>query len=532
MALAVLRDQGAAAAWLSARCRGRLRADSRTVEPGDAFLAWPGRTHDARARVSDALAVGASACLVEAEGAQGFGFDDPRIAALPGLKAAAGEIASAVLGHPSRRLQVVAVTGTNGKTSSAWWCAQALRAAGRACGVVGTLGAGEPPRADEPARALSATGLTTPDPIALQQALADFVARGAVACALEASSIGLQEGRLTGTHIDVAVFTNFTPDHLDYHGRMQAYWAAKRRLFDWPGLRAAVVNIDDPVGAQLAAELGVSKVACWTVSARGEARLVARQARMADGGLAFEVHEGAERASVRTALIGDFNVHNLLGVMAVLRASGLSLAEAAAAVRHLGPVPGRLQRVADPAGPNGAGARAPEVIVDYAHTPDALEKVLQTLRPLAAARGGELWCVFGCGGNRDATKRAPMGAIAARLARHVVVTSDNPRGEDPQAIASQVRAGMPAPPVTGRVCEVLLDRAEAIGWAVSRAGDADVVLVAGKGHESWQEVDGQRHPFSDVAHAQLALAHRGAAGRDGAELGRSPGPKSGQGVAA
>lgn len=510
MALAILRDPGEAAAWLSARCRGRLRADSRAVEPGDAFLAWPGRTHDARAHVRDALAAGASACLVEAAGVQAFGFDDPRIAALPELKAATGEVASAVLGHPSRRLQVVAVTGTNGKTSSAWWCAQALRAAGRGCGVVGTLGAGVPPRADEAAQALSATGLTTPDPIALQQALADFAAQGLVACALEASSIGLQEGRLAGTRIDVAVFTNFTPDHLDYHGTMQAYWAAKRRLFDWPGLRAAVVNIDDPTGAQLAAELGATPLACWTVSARGEARLVARQARMADGGLAFEVHEGAERASVRTALIGDFNVQNLLGVVAVLRASGLSLAEAAAAVRHLGPVPGRLQRVADPAGP---GAKAPEVIVDYAHTPDALEKVLQTLRPLAAARGGELWCVFGCGGNRDATKRAPMGAIAARLARHVVVTSDNPRGEDPAAIAAQVRAGMPAGPVAGRVCEVRLDRAEAIGWAVSRAADADVVLVAGKGHESWQEAGGQRHPFSDVAHARLALERRAATSR-------------------
>jgi UDP-N-acetylmuramoyl-L-alanyl-D-glutamate--2,6-diaminopimelate ligase len=521
MAVATLRDPAEAAAWLSARCHGRLRADNRAVEPGDAFLAWPGRTHDARAHVGQALAAGASACLVEAAGVQDFGFDDPRIAALAGLKGSTGELASAVLGHPSHRLQVLAVTGTNGKTSTAWWCAQALRAAGRGCGVVGTLGVGEPPRADELAPALSATGLTTPDPIALQQALAGFVAQGLAACALEASSIGLEEGRLAGTRIDVAVFTNFTRDHLDYHGTMQAYWAAKRRLFDWPGLRAAVVNVDDPQGAQLAAELAATPVDCWTVSARGEARLVARQARMADGGLAFEVHEGAERTSVRTAVIGDFNVHNLLGVVAALRASGLSLAEAAAALRHLGPVPGRLQRVADPARP---GAQAPEIIVDYAHTPDALEKVLQTLRPLAAGRGGELWCVFGCGGNRDATKRAPMGAIAARLARHVVVTSDNPRGEDPAAIAEQVRAGMPAGPLAGRVRAVMLDRGEAIGWAVSQAADADVVLVAGKGHETWQEVGDQRLPFSDVSQAQLALARRAA--------GAGPGSVASQGVAA
>ncbi len=505
MTVATLRDPVEAAAWLAARCRGRLCADSRTVQPGDAFIAWPGRAHDARAHVAQALAAGASACLVEAAGVQAFGFDDPRIAALADLKSAIGEVASAVLGHPSHRLQVLAVTGTNGKTSTAWWCAQALRAAGRGCGVVGTLGVGEPAPAGTPAQALAATGLTTPDPLALQQALAGFVARGLVACALEASSIGLQEGRLAGTRIDVALFTNFTRDHLDYHGTMQAYWAAKRRLFDWPGLRAAVINVDDPMGARLAAELAGSPVSCWTVSARGDARLVARQARMEDGGLAFELHEAGARASVRTALIGDFNVHNLLGVVAALRASGLCLADAAAAVQHLGPVPGRLQRVPMPAQAPGSG---PEVIVDYAHTPDALEKVLQALRPLAAARGGELWCVFGCGGDRDATKRAPMGAIAARLARHVVVTSDNPRGEDPASIVAQVVAGMPAETGPGRVREVRLDRGEAIGWAVSQAAEADVVLVAGKGHETWQELAGQRLPFSDVEQAQRALAQR------------------------
>jgi UDP-N-acetylmuramoyl-L-alanyl-D-glutamate--2,6-diaminopimelate ligase len=521
--VAILRDPVEAAAWLSARCRGRLHADSRAVQAGDAFIAWPGRTHDARTHVPQALAAGASVCLVEAQGLQAFGFDDPRIAALADLKSAVGEVASAILGHPSHRLQVLAVTGTNGKTSTAWWCAQALRAAGRGCGVVGTLGVGEPAVADAPAHALSSTGLTTPDALALQQALAGFVEQGLVACALEASSIGLQEGRLAGTRIDVAIFTNFTRDHLDYHGTMEAYWAAKRRLFDWPGLRAAVVNVDDPMGASLAAELDGSPLSCWTLSARGDARLVARQARMADGGLAFELHEAGERASVRSTLIGDFNVHNLLGVVAALRASGLSLAEAAAAVQHLGPVPGRLQRVTTPWLPPGL---APEVIVDYAHTPDALEKVLLTLRPLAAARGGELWCVFGCGGNRDATKRAPMGAIAARLARHVVVTSDNPRDEDPADIAAQVMSGLPAGPWAGRVREVLLDRREAIEWAVSQAAPADVVLVAGKGHETRQEVGMQRLPFSDVEQAQRALAQR----HPGSGAGPVPGVR--QGVAA
>ena len=522
MRCATLRDPVEAAAWLAARCHGRLRADSRAVQPGDAFIAWPGRTHDARAHVLQALAAGASVCLVEASGLEAFGLDDPRIAALAGLKPVVGEIASAVLGHPSHHLQVLAVTGTNGKTSTAWWCAQALRAAGRGCGVVGTLGVGQPPAAEAPVQALAATGLTTPDPLALQQALAGFVEQGLSACALEASSIGLQEGRLAGTRIDLAIFTNLTRDHLDYHGTMEAYWAAKRRLFDWPGLRAAVVNVDDPMGARLAAELGATDVSCWTISARGQARLVARQARVVDGGLAFEVHEAGERASVRTSLIGDFNVHNLLGVIAALRASGLSLAAAAGAARHLGPVPGRLQRVAAPGQPP---AVAPEVIVDYAHTPDALEKVLQTLRALAAQRGGELWCVFGCGGDRDATKRAPMGAIAARLARHVVVTSDNPRSEDPAAIAAQVLAGMPAA-AAGRVREVVLDRGEAIAFAICQAAAADVVLVAGKGHEAWQEALGQWLAFSDVEEARRALASRGHGGAAGA------GPAARQGVIA
>ena len=515
-----LRDVSEAVAWLGARRHGRLRLDSRLVEPGDVFVAWPGHARDGRSFVLQALGRGASACLVEAEGVEAFGLDDPRVAALAGLKVAAGEIASRLLGEPSRQLQVLAVTGTNGKTSTAWWCAQALCALGRRCAVVGTLGVGELPAASGAPAAvqgacvggLSGTGLTTPDATVLQHTLAEFVRDGVQACAMEASSIGLEEHRLAGTRIEVAIFTNFTRDHLDYHGTMEAYWAAKRRLFDWPGLGAAVVNVDDPMGERLAAELQSAGLACWTVSARGEARLVARQARIADGGLAFELHEAGERARVGTALIGDFNVHNLLGVAAALRALGVPLAQAAAALQQLGPVPGRLQRAASDAADAGSGTPAPgpEVVVDYAHTPDALEKVLQTLRPLAASRGGDLWCVFGCGGDRDATKRPLMGAIAARLARHVVVTNDNPRSEDPAGIVSQVLAGMPEAPAPGRTRQAVLDRRGAIELAIAQAGVADVVLVAGKGHEAWQEIGTQKLPFSDVDEARRALARRAA----------------------
>jgi UDP-N-acetylmuramoyl-L-alanyl-D-glutamate--2,6-diaminopimelate ligase len=495
MGPAMLSTPEAAAHWLRARCTGVLRTDSRQVRPGDAFIAWPGAVRDGRAFVAGALEAGAAACLVEAEGAEGFGFarrDDDRVATLAGLKAATGWVADAYFEQPSAHLAVVAVTGTNGKTSTAWWTAQALTALGRRCGVVGTLGIGVPPAA------LQSTGLTTPDPVMLQAAFRRFADEGFSACAIEASSIGIAEERLAGTRLAVAMFTNFTRDHLDYHGSMQAYWAAKRRLFAWPGLRAAVVNVDDPQGARLAAELD-GTLDLWTVSAAGPARLAARDAGYADGGLQFHACEGAQAAAVRSTLIGDYNVLNLLVVLGALRALGVPLAAAAAAVPALQAVPGRMQRV-------GAGRPGPDVVVDYAHTPDALEQVLRSLRPLAGARGGRLWCVFGCGGNRDATKRPLMGAIAARAADRAVVTSDNPRQEDPRVIVEQIVAGLDA---AGRAAtDVVVDRRAAIAHALGEAAEADVVLIAGKGHEDYQEIAGVRHPFSDADEARRALEQR------------------------
>ncbi len=487
-----------AAAWLAARVVGRLRSDSRAVLPGDGFIAWPGHATDGRRHVPQALAAGAAACLVEAEGAGAFGLGGERVATLAGLKAAAGLVADTYYAQPSAVLDVVATTGTNGKTSTAWWTAQALTRLQRRCGVIGTLGVGEPPGRDdgEPVRP---TGLTTPDPVTLHGAFRSFVEMGFAACALEASSIGLAEDRLAGARIDVALFTNFTRDHLDYHGSMQAYWAAKRHLFSWPGLRAAVVNVDDEQGAALARELSAAgRPELWTVSLQGPARLQGSALHYADGGLAFTLHEGPARAEVRSVLVGEFNASNLLLVMGGLRALGVPLADAAAVAAALSPVPGRMQRI---------GGAEVDVIVDYAHTPDALDKVLQALRPMAAARGGRLWCVFGCGGNRDATKRPLMGAIAARRADHVVLTSDNPRDESPAAILAQILAG-----VTGHdEVDVIEDRRAAIHGAVQEAAPGDVVLLAGKGHEDYQETAGQRLPFSDVDEARAALAAREAA---------------------
>jgi len=360
---------------------------------------------------------------------------------------------------------------------------------------MGTLGIGEPPRAaagGEPG-AVKATGLTTPDPVTLHAALRRFVDEGFAACALEASSIGIVEHRLDAAKIDVALFTNFTRDHLDYHGSMQAYWEAKRELFAWPGLKAASINIDDVQGAALADELRDLDV--WTASVGGHARLVAKDLHYVDGGLAFALHEGGAAVAVRSMLIGDYNASNLLVVIGGLRALGIGLADAAAVVPMLTPVPGRMQRV---------GGAEVEIVVDYAHTPDALEKALHALRPLAAARGGRLVCVFGCGGNRDATKRPLMGAVAACGADRVVITSDNPRNEAPAAILAQILAGV----VGHDAVDVIEDRREAITTAVNEAQAGDVILLAGKGHEDYQEIGGERLPFLDEAEARAALTRR------------------------
>jgi murE/murF fusion protein len=512
MALQRLDDVNAAVHWLRAGGTGALRTDSRRVQAGDAFLAWAGAHHDGRTHVASALAAGASRCLVDDAGAGAFGFADARIAAVPQLKAVAGPIADAWYGQPSQALEVVAVTGTNGKTSVAWWTAQALSALGQRCGVIGTLGVGEPPRtvvggeppsAGDPSPQLQSTGLTTPDAVLLQATLRDFVARGFAACTMEASSIGIVDHRLAGTRIAVAQFTNFTRDHLDYHGDMAAYWAAKRLLFGWPGLRAAVVNVDDEQGATLADELEAAFAlrgapAVWTYGINGPARLQALNLRHLADGIAFDLVEKDTTVPVRCALVGAYNVSNLLAVVGALRALGIALADAARVVPQLTSVPGRMQRV------TASDASLPVVVVDYAHTPDALEQALQALRPLAHARGGKLWCLFGCGGNRDATKRPLMGAIAHRLADHVVLTSDNPRHENPALILSQILAGIQGDDTV----DVIEDRRVAIHDALSRADTADVVLLAGKGHEETQEVAGVKRPFSDVAVAAQALALR------------------------
>ncbi|WP_395059490.1 UDP-N-acetylmuramoyl-L-alanyl-D-glutamate--2,6-diaminopimelate ligase [Polaromonas sp.] len=481
-----LQTPGQAAQWLRQRVGGSLWTDSRKVAAGDGFIAWPGAATDARNYVAGVLNAGAQACLVERDGVESYGFSDNRVAAYPGLKLATAPIAAEFFGHPSRQLDLLAVTGTNGKTSTAWWLAQALERLKRPCGVVGTLGMGRP-------EAMVFNGLTTPDPVLLQQQLARWVNEGFAACALEASSIGIAEHRLDATAIRVAIFTNFTQDHLDYHGDMASYWEAKARLFCWPGLKAAVLNIDDPKGEALALSLRDSGLDVWTVSCAAPARLRAQAIDQGKDGMRFDVCEENSCHRLSTGLVGRYNVSNLLGVIAALRALGLPLREVVDACADLSPVPGRMDVVSVPG--------RPLVVIDYAHTPDALEKVLGALRPLAEGRSGRLWCVFGCGGERDAGKRPLMAAAAEKGADRVVVTSDNPRSEDPASIVGQIMKGFSR----SGVAEVEPDRAAAISHSIGQAQAHDVILIAGKGHESYQDIAGIKLPFSDKAQAEAAL---------------------------
>ena len=488
-----------AAQWLHSRVRGVLHTDSRRVGAGDGFIAWPGGVVDGRQFVASALKQGARACVVEQDGAEAFAWEaNDVIASYAGLKAASGPIAAAYYEQPSQVLDVVAITGTNGKTSTSWWLAHALQNAGKRCAIVGTLGVGE-------VRQLEVTGMTTPDPVLLQARLRDMANAGVDACAVEASSIGLAEHRLAGTQIRVAVLTNFTQDHLDYHGSMGSYWQAKRALFAWSGLQAAVINVDDAQGVALVAELqtrGAEAPTIWATSCAPNAQttraqhIVAQRIEHSVMGLSFEVVEGDEVHPLNTHWVGHYNVSNVLGVIACLRAMGYTLADAVQACRALPAVPGRMQTVGE--------AHEPLVVIDYAHTPDAVAQAVQALLPLAQLRGGTLTCVLGCGGDRDAAKRPLMAAAAEQYAHQVVLTSDNPRSEDPQTILNHMLAGLQQ----AHRAVLIVDRAQAIAQTVQDARVQDVVLIAGKGHEDYQEIAGVKHAFSDVQHARDALSRR------------------------
>ena len=471
---------------------GGITADSRSVVAGDVFAAYPGFRSDGRRYAADAVERGAVAVLWESSD----GLPPPALAipCLPveGLRALSGYLAHEIYGRPADTLWLAGVTGTNGKTTISQWLARALSDLGQPCGIIGTLGSGFPGQLD------AATN-TTPDAPALHRQLARFVAAGAVATAMEVSSIGLDQGRVNGARFDVAIFTNLTRDHLDYHGSMEAYALAKAQIFDLPGLVGHVLNLDDTFGLDQARRLVVrgQRVIGYTLvptnaqALQGAQVLAAADLRAIPAGMRFALLVDGRRFEMNVPVVARFNVSNLLAVIGALLVRGVEVDEAVRVCSHLAAPEGRMQVL--------GGIGEPMVVVDYAHTPDALAKVLEAVRDSAQARGGRLTVVFGCGGDRDPGKRPLMGAVAAQLADRVLVTSDNPRSEAPEAIIAAVAAG-----ASGAV-EQVIDRAAAIARAIADAGPDDLVLIAGKGHEPYQEIQGRRLPFSDVTEARKGL---------------------------
>lgn len=466
-----------------------LTADSRAVRPGDAFFAVGGfGTHGLRF-AAQARQAGASAVLYEPPAPDDIPVPADAIP-VQRLRARMGEIADQFHGRPSSAMTMVGVTGTSGKTSTVQLLAQALKLLGVDSGTIGTLGAGR-------YGAAAATGYTTPMVLDMHGLLGSLRDDGVQAVAMEVSSHALDQGRVDAVHYDIAVFTNLTRDHLDYHGTMAEYGAAKQRLFTWPGLGAAIINVDDAFGRALLATLrqagsaGGAPRHLLRYGLEHEADVVASAVRADAAGLAFQLATPWGEGEVASRLLGRFNVSNLLAVAACLGRLGFAFDAIRDALGALEPVAGRMNRI------GGDGTR-PLVVVDYAHTPDALEQALTSLRAHCA---GRLVCVFGCGGERDAGKRPQMAAIAEALADRIIVTDDNPRGEDGDRIVADVVAGLRHP----QRATIERDRAAAIALAIAEAGAADVVLVAGKGHEPYQEVAGTRRPFDDIAVARGVL---------------------------
>jgi len=464
-----------------------LVMDSRAVRPGDAFVAIAGFGAHGLKFVEQARAQGAVAILFEPPAPDDLPAPADAIA-VPGLRSRLGEMGDAFHGRVSDEMNVVGVTGTNGKTSTVQLIAQAWNSRGMRCGTIGTLGAGLYGQ-------VVPNGFTTPLVLQLHELLADMFEAGAQAIAMEVSSHALDQGRVAGVHFNIGVFTNLTRDHLDYHGDMAAYGAAKARLFDWPGLRAAVINLDDEFGRELIGQLpkGVRAIG---LSSRGrDGAEVGAQALSFDSqGIGFDLVVAGKAHRVASPLLGRFNVDNLLAVAGVMHGSGETPEQIARTLSRLEPIHGRMNRL-------GGDGVLPLVVIDYAHTPDALEQALASLRAHANAR---LICVFGCGGDRDRGKRPQMAAIAEHGADLVIVTDDNPRGEDGDVIVADILEGLRAP----QRAVVLRDRRAAIEHAIGEAGPDDIVLVAGKGHEPYQEIHGVRHAFDDTLIAQAALEAR------------------------
>ena len=486
VALSTLLPEQSLPSAIAAQCVSGLRLDSRHVQPGDGFIAVPGVTVDGRKFIDAAIHAGAAVVLADAPHESVAELSGVPIIGVPNLQHRVGEVAGHFYGEPAKNMQCFAVTGTNGKSSTTWFLRDALNALEQRCGLVGTLGM-------QFGNADIETGHTTPDAITLHAGLAKFRERGATMLAIEASSHALEQSRLVGVPISVAVFTNLSRDHLDYHGDMDQYFAAKAKLFSRSELQLAVINDADDYGKKLVKSLG-GKVNTLTFGT-AQSDIVCSDWQATAQGMQFELQLPSGTVVCSANVFGRFNLENLMAVAAVLHGLNYSAEDIARGLSEITPVPGRMQAV---------NATQPCVLVDYAHTPDGLEKALTAARDHF---DGQLWCVVGCGGNRDAGKRPQMAAIAESIADHIIFTSDNPRFEEPQAILADMLQGIS----NQDAVQIQVDRARAIAMAIEQAGNQDVVLIAGKGHESWQEIRGEKIPMDDCLLAQAALQQRGAA---------------------
>jgi len=492
-----------------AKSSAQVSADSRQIQSGDIFFAYPvghgAALRDGRQFIEAALENGASAVVFDPADIGAQYLDHPQCIAVKNLASKAGEICAEWYGYPSRQLKMIGVTGTNGKTSITQWLAQALDQAHHRTAVLGTLGTGFPGK-------LVQTGYTTPDAPKLQTQLKELLDAGAKQVAIEVSSHALHQDRVSGVQFNCGVFTNLTQDHLDYHGNMADYAEAKAKLFQQTDLEHAVINFDDPFGRELAMRLLVkAKTKVWAYALSQKAlggfekfgdrlqRVYAKDSILNGAGYdTVFIYESFGTSALHIPLLGEFNLSNALAVWTILLSQGFSCEEAGSRVSQLRPILGRMELIEVGEYQKADGLL---VVVDYAHTPDALEKTLQALRPIADQRGGKIWCVFGCGGERDAGKRPQMGSIAHQYADQIVITSDNPRSEEPEAIIKMIRDGI-AKDVEN--VQMLVDRAAAIMAAVRNAATQDIVLVAGKGHETTQEINGKKFDFSDQEHIRLA----------------------------
>lgn len=497
----MLREETADTRMLSVPVTG-MSMDSRRVQRGDLFIACFGRNHDARDYIDMAIGNGAAAVLAQAGGEwrESMWRGPVPVLVLDNLAARVSRLAARFYGEPGTQLTVTGVTGTNGKTSCTQFLAQALTRLEETCGVIGTLGAGLYPLLDD-------TGYTTPGPIDVQHHLHDFVCRGAGHVVLEASSQGLHQHRLAAVPFRTAIFTNLTRDHLDYHDSMDAYGEAKQRLFLGEGLRTAVVNADDPYGISILNALSPRVRALTYSVSGGRADVVVSGLEYLPAGYRAELSTPWGEADLEGSLLGQFNISNVLAVLCALmtlpsrNGREPDFSGVVSVLAALRPVSGRMEVVGQAAGVT--------VVVDYAHTPDALKSALAALRSHA---DGAVHCVFGCGGNRDQGKRPLMAEVAERGADHLVITDDNPRMEDADHIIRQILLGLD----DRERAVVERDRAAAIRQAILAAQPGDIVLVAGKGHENYQDVGGQRMAFSDVAQVRLVLNERAAGQEDDA----------------